>query len=349
MNCSDEEFEVVMRECSLKMLVHACNQQISDYSKWLFKSPFGSYGAPLHSSERIYLSADRWLILDQSPLFLCNAGPLVELFIRSGAAEYVRFEPISRIILYWLDTKTKYSVPMSKEAVMLDRKLTLAQKHAFVKSMRTGSVASLDSELVEMLTMALLGKTSSSIKDLEVELGTFVQGLGRFIPRDDRCATLPSNLPAPFLIPCHGSSDLVQGLARVLALKGASFAFDQSLSECPVDGPNFISICVVVTDMPLDQGGCLLYRMKYSDGSCISLLQTDEAAFAATPGLTIYHAWPVFDQSVLNGLFYFTDSPDPDDGCKPKVLWSQTFKLADDPITSMQSELRLFSNKDVNG
>lgn len=84
----------------------------------------------------------RWrFALDLTPRFYLGADALIDLLIRSGAASYVQFKPVDAVYLLRPEggehRDALVHVPSSKASVFASRTLSLAEKRALVRFLRT--------------------------------------------------------------------------------------------------------------------------------------------------------------------------------------------------------------------
>ena len=184
-----EQFDCVIIGTSLPNAIYAAQQSLLN-KKVLVISTGTHYGDPHFGSTEEGLSGFK---IDRGALMLSNAGALVDALVETGAAAYVQFEPIKGIMVFDGKTKMFKQVPLSKEAVMMDNDISLKDKRALMKAIND---LTLTENVKDMIENAL-----GWPKDLQRELRTFVQGLGKYNQADtDRCTTLSIN-NAPYLIP----------------------------------------------------------------------------------------------------------------------------------------------------
>lgn len=327
-----------------------------------------SYGHPLYASAPLTtdaLSGSRWK-LDAAPLVLSAMGPIVEALLEYGAAEYVRFEAPRGIVLVTDDENgvRKRSVSLSKEAVMLNTSIKVQDKRHLMKAFNDQSLELVSDEVRSFIEHAL-----DNPVDMPFELGTFVNGLGKYDRNPDRC-TFKTASNAPYLVPVYGASDIAQAFCRVAAVHGAVFVMAQrgirvhedtiaaTNDECEWtanaveivqltdDETETCSSLVLATSSPLDEAGCWLYRLPRN----VSLLQLDADSGRCPPGHYLFHAWSPSREgkqslrTELEKLFDFDDS----DPLKPEVLWHEEYRIGP-PITSACAERALLLSCTTKG
>lgn len=288
----------------------------------LVSSSLNEYGAPWHASckQFVYTGSDWWFYLDVCPMILCNAGPLMKTLLRFGLQdEHIAFEPLSGI--YLVIDGEKSVLPMRKEDIQSDNTLTLQEKRLLMKAFKDFSLDNLPEHLLNRLNLAFSG-------NLKLELETFVCGLGAYICDSDRCTKLPSQLPAPYLVPHYGASSAVQAAARLASVKhGTVFALGNPLIHTideNDDEKDLICILVLVTDRPLDREGCWMYRFDkgliLENNESMSIFQRDSSTMIfsenAPPRLYSYHCWPVYNANTVKDVVFNSHV----------IMWEQLFE-----------------------
>jgi len=172
----------------------------------------------------------RQFIFDLSPKLLYGAGPTIDMLLGSGAHWYTEFKLVEGRYI-WDDARASFvPIAASKAEIFKDSSLSLPQKYALMRILKSILGKTSDSDYPPEATISnileeagceqslrdrfLRGIMMTELKDLRLSearvlVDLYVKSCGRYGPES-----------SPFLYPMHGCGELPQAFCRTAAVHG---------------------------------------------------------------------------------------------------------------------------------